>query len=148
MKFIIKVYKDGKLLAAHITTDDWDFKWLDKNYHKKVDGYIRKGWESAISSSRGIGGFELLYNEKKMKSVYFSCTGDAVTELKDADGKFIHLDEIYTNEDGERYTFHPKPFGASDAFYLRRFETFMRWRDVDMPTQDYIDNLKLHKKED
>lgn len=148
MKFVIKIYQDGKLLDTRTTEDGWDFKWINNNYHKKIKGYINRGWKSAISSSSGIGGYELLYNKETMKSIYIAYKGDAITDLRDADGKSIFLNEVYKSENGHIFTFHSTPFGPKDEFYIRKSERFSKWQDYPMPTQEYIDNLKLHIRND
>lgn len=147
MKFIISIYKDGKLVDTKVNKDDFDWKWFKKKYTNKIDQYLSRGWESAISSSSGSEGYTVLFNIKGKKSVYFSYINETLLDLKDADGKNISLNKIYTNDYGDIYSFGLGYFKSDGEFYIRKHLP-RGWSDSHDPSQKQIDQLSLHVKKD
>jgi len=147
MKYTIKVYQDNVLVCEDTAEKDYRWSVLTKYYTNKKESLLKKGYRLLVEATTAEGGYTVLFNSKKMKTVALNYTTVNTTDFKDARGKEIIEGEYYVGSNGQTYSINRS--GWHDGFYLRNYvrtDIFGYPKDLDYVTQADITPLGLKLK--
>lgn len=147
MKYTIKVYQDNVLVCEDTAEKNYRWSVLTKYYHNKVNSFQKKGYRSLIEVTSADGGYTVLFDSKKMKTVVLNYTTVNTTDFKDVRGKEIIVGEYYVGSNGQTYSINRS--GWHDGFYLRNYvkeDIFGFPKDLEYVTQADITPLGLKLK--
>lgn len=84
MKYILRIYIDGKLKSESVKTNDHDWNWLDKRLEKIHAKYTDNGYKNIQECISKDYGYVVFFNDEIMKSAVVSYSGKQILDFNDS----------------------------------------------------------------